>query len=63
MGLKEGQEVRPSDMPSTISGSFALQIRRAMAETPTDGSYNRSPNWIGILSIALPGIAVLVTQL
>ena len=63
MGLKEGQEVRPSDTPSTISGSFALQIRRAMAETPTDGSYKRSPNWIGILSIALPGIAVLVTQL
>jgi hypothetical protein len=63
MGLKEGQEVRPSDLPSTISGSFALQVRRAMAEKPTDGSYKRSPNWLGILSIALPGIAVLVTQL
>jgi hypothetical protein len=34
-----------------------------MAETPADDSYKRSPNWIGILSIALPGIAVLVTQL
>lgn len=63
LGLKEGEEVRPSDLPSTITGSFAMQIRKAMAENPSDTSYLKAPNWAGILTMALPGLLVVLTHL
>ncbi len=63
LGLKEGQEVRPSDLPSTISGSYALQIRRALEQGGQPSYYRRSVNLLGVLSIALPAVGVLVSQL
>jgi hypothetical protein len=63
LGLKEGQEVRPSDLPSTISGSYALQIRRAISEPQSNRQYLRSPNWLGIAALVVPAGLVLVSQL
>ena len=63
LGLKEGQEVRPSDLPSTISGSYALQIRRAIEKGGQLSHYRRSVNLLGVLSIALPAVGVLLSQL
>ncbi|NBU22754.1 MAG: hypothetical protein EBS38_02420 [Actinobacteria bacterium] len=63
LGLKEGQEVRPSDLPSTISGSYALQIRRAIEKGGQPSYHRRRVNLLGVLSIALPAVGVLVSQL
>lgn len=63
LGLKEGQNVRPSDLPSTITGSYALQIRRALEKPQANSSYVKRPNYLGIGLIVVPAIAVVITQL
>lgn len=63
LGLKDGQNVRPSDLPSTISGSFALQIKRSLERPQANANYTKRLNVVSILLIGLPALLVLATQL
>ena len=63
LSLKDGQNVRPSDLPSTISGSYALQIRRLLESPQANSEYSRRVNLLGLALILLPAIAVILTQL
>jgi hypothetical protein len=57
LGLKSGENLRPGDLPSTISGSLALQIQRAKAAgklLPQD--FAIKPNLLGLSMALIPGI-------
>jgi hypothetical protein len=61
LGLKPDQLVRPGDLPSTISGSLALQIDRArkgQRNLPSDVIV--SVNWAGLAMAALPTISLVL---
>jgi hypothetical protein len=63
LNLKDGANVRPSDLPSTISGSYALMIKRALEKPRTNKAYTKSINRLGVGLIVLPALAVIFTQL
>ena len=63
LNLKEGANVRPSDLPSTISGSYALLIKRALEKPQTNMAYTKRINTLGVGMILLPALAVIFTQL
>lgn len=63
LNLKEGANVRPSDLPSTISGSYALLIKRALEKPQTNRTYTKRINTLGVGLILLPALAVIFTQL
>jgi hypothetical protein len=60
LGLKEGQQVRPGDLPSTISGSLAMQIRiaqKAGGELPTEVQIGINP--LGIALAVVPSLLLV----
>ena len=60
LGLKEGQQVRPGDLPSTISGSLAMQIRIAQkggGDLPTDVQIGINP--LGIALAVVPSLLLV----
>jgi hypothetical protein len=63
LGLKPDQSVRPSDMPSTITGSLAMQIRRFQAEGGHPASFEKRANLLGIALLVVPAVLVAITQL
>jgi hypothetical protein len=63
LNLKDGMTVRPSDLPSTISGSYALLIRRALEKPQANKTFTKSINRLGVALTVLPALAVLFTQL
>jgi hypothetical protein len=63
LNLKDGADVRPSDLPSTISGSYALLIKRALEKPQANTSYTKRLNALGVGLILLPALGVIFTQL
>jgi hypothetical protein len=63
LGLKPDQSVRPSDMPSTITGSLALQIRRKLEEGSHPDHFAKRTNWLGAALLLVPAVLVVITQL
>jgi hypothetical protein len=65
LGLKPGESVRPGDLPSTLCGSLALQIRRFLKDGPNNGntSFRRTPNWVSIAALVVPTAIVLYLQI
>jgi len=64
LGLKDGEQVRPGDLPSTISGSLAMQIRIAQKEggdLPTKAQI--SPNLLGISLAVVPSLLLILHYL
>jgi hypothetical protein len=60
LGLKDGELVRPGDLPSTISGSLAMQIRLAQrqgGQLPTKVQINLNP--LGIALAVVPGLLLV----
>lgn len=61
LGLKDGQSVRPGDLPSTISGSLALQINRAQRQNQSLPEHAFiGINWLGIALVLLPTILLFI---
>jgi hypothetical protein len=61
LGLKDGQQVRPGDLPSTVSGSLAMQIRIAQNQVghpPTEVQIRL--NLLGIALVVVPGLLLVV---
>jgi len=61
LGLKDGEQVRPGDLPSTISGSLAMQIRIAQkdgGELPTEVRISLNP--LGIALAVVPTLLLVV---
>lgn len=49
MGLDVGEVLRPGDVPTSLCGSVALQIRRSLkSKDCLSTSFSRRPNWIGL---------------
>jgi hypothetical protein len=64
LGLKEGQSVRPGDLPSSISGSFAYQIRKAIEDGQTSNlTWSTKPNWLGVAVVVIPMLFLIATHL
>jgi hypothetical protein len=64
LGLKDGQSVRPGDLPSSVSGSFAYQIRKAIEDGRTQNlTWSTKPNWLGIASVVLPLLVLVATHI
>ena len=60
LGLKDGELVRPGDLPSTISGSLAMQIRmaqKASGDLPSKVSIHLNP--LGIVLAVLPSVLLV----
>jgi hypothetical protein len=60
LGLKEGELVRPGDLPSTVSGSLALQIRMAQkqgGQLPTKVQIHLNP--LGIALAIVPSLLLV----
>jgi hypothetical protein len=60
LGLKDGELVRPGDLPSTISGSLAMQIRMAQkagGDLPTKVHIYLNP--LGIALAAVPSVLLI----
>lgn len=60
LGLKNGEQVRPGDLPSTISGSLAMQIRIAQkdgGDLPTDAHIGF--NLVGIALAVVPSLLLI----
>jgi hypothetical protein len=63
LGLKEGESVRPGDLPSSISGSFAYQIRKAIEDGHTSNlTWSTKPNWLGVASVVVPLVVLVATH-
>jgi hypothetical protein len=61
LGLKDGELVRPGDLPSTISGSLAMQIRMAQKDggnLPTKVSIHLNP--LGIALAVVPSLLLFL---
>jgi hypothetical protein len=64
LGLRSGESVRPGDLPSSITGSLAYQIRRAIEEGKTDNrSWSTKPNWLGVASVVIPLVVLVATHI
>lgn len=65
LGLKPGESVRPGDLPSTLCGSLALQIRRVLkdGESSASTSFSRTPNWVSIAAMVVPVALVVYLHL
>jgi len=64
LGLKSGELVRPGDLPSTITGSIALQIKRIQSgSTEVTSVAHISPNYLGIAMAVLPTLLLLAHYL
>jgi hypothetical protein len=64
LGLREGESVRPGDLPSSVSGSFAFQIRKAIEEGNTgNNTWNTKPNWTGVASVVIPLVVLIAVHL
>jgi hypothetical protein len=50
-------------MPSTITGSLAMQIRRFQAEGGHPASFEKRANLLGIALLVVPAVLVAITQL
>lgn len=60
LGLKDGEQVRPGDLPSTISGSLAMQIRIAQnsgEDLPTEVKISLNP--LGIALAVVPSLLLV----
>jgi len=60
LGLKNGEQVRPGDLPSSISGSLAMQIRIAQkdgGELPTEVRISLNP--LGIALAVVPSLLLV----
>jgi hypothetical protein len=60
LGLKDGELVRPGDLPSTISGSLAFQIRKALEEKGLPSKVEIKLNLLGIALATVPGVLLLL---
>lgn len=64
LGLREGESVRPGDLPSSVSGSFAYQIRKAIEDGNTGNSaWNTKPNWLGVGIVVIPLVVLIAVHL
>ncbi len=65
LGLKPGESARPGDLPSTLCGSLALQIRRAIKDQDVslNASFKRTPNWASICALVIPMVLVVYLQI
>ena len=64
LGLRSGESVRPGDLPSSISGSLAYQIRRAIEDGKTDNrNWSTKPNWLGVASVVIPLVVLVATHI
>ncbi len=64
LGLKSGELVRPGDMPSTITGSIALQIKRMQNSSKDLPSVSQiTPNYLGIALAVVPTLLLLAHYL
>lgn len=64
LGLKEGQSVRPGDLPSSVSGSFAYQIRKAIEDGNTGNlTWSTKPNWLGVAVVVIPLVVLIAVHL
>jgi hypothetical protein len=64
LGLKSGESVRPGDLPSSVSGSLAYQIRKAIEDGNTNNrTWSTKPNWLGVASVVIPLVVLAVTHI
>jgi hypothetical protein len=64
LGLKEGQSIRPGDLPSSVSGSFAYQIRKAIEDKNTGNhTWSTKPHWVGVASVVIPLVVLIAVHL
>lgn len=60
LGLKDGELVRPGDLPSTLSGSLALQIEMVKSQgQPLPSQASIRLNFFGVALATLPGILLI----
>jgi hypothetical protein len=60
LGLKSGELVRPGDLPSTISGSLALQIQRAREQEQASSRVEIKANVLGIALAVVPSLLLVI---
>ncbi len=60
LGLKSGDLVRPGDLPSTISGSLALQIHQAKSQERLPSHVEIRANLLGFALAVIPGVLLVV---
>ena len=64
LGLKDGESVRPGDLPSSVSGSLAYQIRKAIDDGNTQNlTWSTKPNWLGVTSVVIPLLVLVATHI
>ena len=64
LGLREGESVRPGDLPSSVSGSFAYQIRKAIEDGNTGNrTWSTKPNWLGAGCVVIPLVVLIAVHL
>jgi hypothetical protein len=60
LGLKSGEMVRPGDLPSTISGSLAFQIRKAGDQGRSYSRVEIKLNILGIILAVVPSVLLVI---
>jgi hypothetical protein len=64
LGLKDGESIRPGDLPSSVSGSLAYQIRKAIDDANTQNlTWSTKPNWLGVASVVIPLLVLVATHI
>ncbi len=64
LGLREGESIRPGDLPSSVSGSFAYQIRKSIEDGNTGNrTWSTKPNWVGVASVVIPLVVLIAVHL